>query len=313
MIKKSQLALFSRILILKFATVILWYVNINSKFMKKSLIKRFCFYTPVLFLYLTIFSCSSTKKIKYFQDIPDSGVMKTIAKAEYSAPTIQVDDIITILVQTIDPVATQMINSGNLTIGTSSSASMGVSVPGLASLASATSQSGATGYLVDKDGFVYIPVLGKIKALGLTTFELRAAVYNEAVKYYKDPTVIVRYANFKVTVAGEVLRPGQYIMPNEKVNIIDALAMAGDLTVFGKRENVLLLRENLDGTKSPYRINLKKSNILSSPNYFLRQNDIIYVEPRKAKSDATDAAQQKYITIAGALLSIILVLAYRVK
>ena len=110
-----------------------------------------------------------------------------------------------------------------------------------------------------------------------------------------------------------MLKPGVYVMPNEKVSILDAIATAGDLTIFGKRENVLLLRENPDGTKTPYRVNLKKSNIMSEPYYYLHQNDIIYVEPRKAKSDATDAAQQKYITIAGALLSIILVLAYRVK
>jgi polysaccharide export outer membrane protein len=87
--------------------------------------------------------------------------------------------------------------------------------------------------------------------------------------------------------------------------------MAGDLTIFGKRENVLLVRENSDGTKSAYRINLKKSDVMSSPVYYLRQNDFVYVEPRKAKSDATDAAQQKYIAIATAILSIIILFGYK--
>jgi len=284
--------------------------------MRKNYLLNACSILFILFISLNIFSCSSTKKIKYFQDIPDSGQLKNIPPAAYVAPKVQVDDILSITVQTVDPLASQMINAGNIPISgssslisatTASASTSGMSIPSL----------GATqpiaGYLVDKEGYVDVPVLGKIQVVGHTTSELRGIIHDIAAKYYNNPTVIVRYANFKINIMGEVLKPGVYVMPNEKVSVLDALAMAGDLTVFGKRENVLLIRENEDGSQTPYRINLKKSDIMSAPYYYLRQNDVIYVEPRKAKSDATDAAQTKYVTIAGALLSIILVLAYRSK
>jgi polysaccharide export outer membrane protein len=258
----------------------------------------------ILFVSTGFLSCNSSQKIKYFQDIADSGQLKTIAKVENTPLIIRNDDILTVLVETIDPQNTMIINSGNLPVQTNGSSLSAVSL--------ATTPI-STGYLVDKDGSITVPILGKMKVAGYNTSEATEVIKTEALKYYKDPTVIVRFANFKINVTGEVLKPGVYVLPNERVSILDALALAGDLTIFGKRENVLLIRENIDGTKTPYRINLKKSDIMSAPYFYLKQNDVIYVEPRKAKSDATDAAQQKYITIAGALLSIILVLAYRVK
>jgi len=287
--------------------------------MMRSLNKEYLFSTVIICLTLIITSCSSSKKVKYFQDIPDSGQLKTIPAAVYIEPRIQVDDILSVVILLTDPSASQMINSGNVAIASSTSAgagSAGANGMGSSALAAAASSGisqmqSPSGYLVNRDGNIEVPVLGKIHAVGHTTSELKDTIQAIAEKYYNDPTVIVRYANFKINITGEVLKPGVYIMPNEKVSILDALAMAGDLTIFGKRENVLLIRENPDGTKTPYRINLKKSDIMSAPYYYMRQNDVIYVEPRKAKSDATDAAQAKYVTIAGALLSIILVLAYR--
>src|ERR1700761_9097725 len=270
--------------------------------MRISIIKRLCFFLSVLYLSLIFVSCGSTKKIKYFQDIPDSGQLKQITKAEYSSPKIKVDDIITVIVQTIDPQTSGIITLGNVPLSSSgASATGGSSLPSIG----AALQQSTPGYLVDKDGFIELLILGKIKVSGLTTSEATEAIRKTALLYYKNPTVIVRYGNFRISVTGEVARPGVYVMPNEKVSILDAIATAGDLTIFGKRENVLLIRENEDGSKTPYRVNLKKSDILSSPYYYLKQNDIIYVEPRKAKSDATDASQQKYITLACAVLSII--------
>ncbi len=184
----------------------------------------------------------------------------------------------------------------------------------LASLSGASQQQAPeSGYLVDKQGLIEIPIIGKLEAAGHTTDELKEAVEKIAVKYYKDPTVTVHFANFKVNVTGEVLKPGQYVMPEEKETIMDAIAMAGDLTIFGKRENVLLIRQNVDGTRTAYRVNLKKSDALNSPVYFLRQNDFIYVEPRKAKSDANDAAQVRYYGIAAAVASILIIIATRAK
>ncbi|WP_223817993.1 polysaccharide biosynthesis/export family protein [Mucilaginibacter rubeus] len=224
-------------------------------------------------------------------------------KSEYIEPTIKVDDILNIFIQTIDPQATISINAANVPLSTSGS----VSTPALNTVT-------PTGYLVNKEGFIELPVLGKLNVLGYTTSQLRDSITKiAAAKYFKDPTVIVRFANFRVNVTGEVLKPGQYVMPNEKVSIIDALAMAGDLTIYGKRENVLLIRENADGTKTPYRVNLTRSDIMSAPYYYLKQNDVIYVEPRKAKSDANDASQARYVTIAASLLSILIILATRLK
>jgi len=274
--------------------------------MKKYLFNFIRLFIPLL-LSLSIFSCSSTKKTKYFQDIPDSGRLKNIPTAEYIEPKIQVDDILTVYVQIVDPQATAIINSGNLggnNLQTASAAPTLVPVPVL---------STPIGYLVDGDGNINIPTIGKVKVAGLSTKEASKVIFTAADQFYKNASVTVRFANFKVDIAGEVLKPGNYIMPNEKVTILDALTMAGDLTVFGKRDNVLLIRENADGTKTPYRINLKKTDFMTSPYYYLRQNDYIYVEPDKGKAAATDAAQTRTYTIIGSVLTVFIVLLTRIK
>ena len=274
--------------------------------MRKSYIRKLFLIAQILFLSITFFSCTSTKNIKYFKDIPDSGQLKTIATVQYNEPPIQIDDIITILVETVDPSATSMINLANVPVSNSATV-VGGGIAGLAS------QGSSAGYLVDKDGNIDVPVLGKIKASGYTTTQLRDNIHAIALKYYNDPTVIVRYANFKVNITGEVLRPGQYVTPNEKISILDAIAMAGDLTIYGKRDNVLLIRENEDGTKTPYRVNLNKSNIMSSPYYYLRQNDLIYVQPSNGKAQANDLGAVKWASITSAVLSLLIVIATRIK
>jgi polysaccharide export outer membrane protein len=280
--------------------------------MNKSFIWRFCLLAPVLLFLLAINSCSSTKRVQYFQDIPDSGKIKTIPAAIYNVPKIQEDDILSVLIQTVDPLATQSINSGNTSVsGSSSSSGIGSGALGQlasAGVSSAISQSQlqpTSGYLVDKSGNINIPILGKVHAVGYTTSQLKDTIFKLASKYYNDPNVIVRFANFKVSVTGEVARPGVYIMPNEKVSFMDAITMAGDLTIYGKRDNLLLIRENTDGTKSLYRVDLRKSAILASPYYYLRQNDIIYVQPSSSKAASTDAAQARNYTIIGSILSLI--------
>ena len=276
----------------------------------------------ILCLSLIIISCNTTKKIKYFQDIPDSGQNKTLPKTAYSPLIIHPGDILNINIQTDDPMSAMgIINSANEIPGGTSSAGAGASgasgasgaLAALAAGGAGQSQQPVSGMLVDSLGNVKMPILGTIAAAGNTTFQLSDKIYNQAIKYFKHPIVTVRFVNFKVDITGEVLKPGQYIMPDEKESIMDAIAMAGDLTIFGKRENVLLIRQNDDGTKTAYRLNLKKSEVLSSNEYYLRQNDIIYVEPRKAKSDATDASQLKFYSIGAAILSILVIYATRAK
>ena len=259
---------------------------------------------PIL-LSLIIVSCASRKGIKYFKDIPDSGAVKTLSEADFVVPKIQQSDILTIIIQTVDPSATQAINADNIpTAATGLSAS---------SSQSGTVQAPVAGYLVNKSGDVELPVIGKVHVEGLTTDEARELIRTQAEKLLITPTVIVRYANFTVTVTGEVTKPSVYVIPNEKVTVLDALAMAGDLTIYGKRDNVLLLRENLDGTRTAYRINLNKSNVLNQPYYYLHQNDYIYVEPNEAKAASTDVAQAKFYSIVGTVLALLIIIASRIK
>ncbi len=263
-----------------------------------------------IFVSCSFFSCDTTKRIKYFQNIPDSGKLSQIPKAEYVEPRIQEDDILTVIIQTVDPQSVAFINSGNASGGSSNPSSPLAA----AALPSATQgPSAQLGYLVDVDGNITLPVIGKVKVSGLSLEEAKKAIFTIADQYYKDASVIVSFANFRVNIAGEVSRPGTYIMPNQKVTVLDALSLAGDLTIFGKRDNVLLIRQNSDGTKTPYRFNLTKTEFMTSPGYYLKQNDYIYVEPLKSKAAATDAAQGRNFALIGAGLSVLIILLTRIK
>ena len=270
--------------------------------MRKFYLVKLLLIFQLCFLLLVTFSCSSIKNIKYFQDIPDSGKLKNIPVAAYIEPKIQVDDILTIIVSTVDPTATLGINLGN--IAASSSAS---------SASSAISQPVINGYLVNKSGEVELPIVGNVKVIGLTTIEATQLIKTQASKFYNNPSVIVRYANFKITVTGEVTHPSIYVMPNEKVTILDALAIAGDLTIYGKRNNILLLRDNADGEKNVYRIDLTQSDLISQPYYYLRQNDYIYVEPTKGKAAANDVAQTRDIAILSSIITVVVIIISRIN
>lgn len=247
-----------------------------------------------LFGVLVFSSCVVTEKSVYFNDISDTSKVTSVALAEFKEPVIQADDILSITVQTIDPANTASVNQMSVmpAIGASSASSVG-------------SQT-VSGFLVDKTGMVTMPMLGEILVGGLTTFEARRLIYERASKYFKEPNVQVRFANFKVTVIGEVAKPATYTVPNEKVSLIDALGLAGDLTIYGKRENVLLVREN-NGKKEFVRFNLNSSDIFKSPYFYLTQNDVIYVEPGKGKVAANNAARTQTIAIIGSLLSVLIV------
>lgn len=255
---------------------------------------------------IMISSCSSIKNYKYFEDLPDTGKFVKIGNDNYKEPIIQNDDILYIAIQTIDPTAAGSINSLNsLSLNNNNSLLSSASITG--------NQSSSYGYLVDKNGIVKIPILGEVKVGGLTTSQARAVIDSRAKQYYKDPSVIVRFANFKITVLGEVQRPGTYTVPNEKVTILDALGYAGDLTIYGIRTNVLLLRRQTDNSVIAVRLNLNNSSILKSPYYYLQQNDEIYVEPSHTKITGSDAAQVRNISIISGALSVLTVLLTRIK
>jgi len=248
-------------------------------------------------LSISLFSCSSSRNLQYFRDIPDSGKRQHIATALFTPPVIQPDDILNINVLTTDLTATQSINAGNQPI----------QITGAAIQPGSYDQI-TTGYLVDKDGNVQMPVIGQVKLAGLTTVEARELLTRKATVFFKDPTVIVRNKNFKITVLGEVNKPATYIIPNEQVTILDALALAGDLTVYGKRENVLLLRKQDNGESTSVRINLNQSSLLKSPYFYLRQNDVLYVEPSRQKVAAANVTSTRNFTIITSLLTLVIVL-----
>jgi polysaccharide export outer membrane protein len=260
-------------------------------------------WTSVIFL---LSSCASTKSVTYFQDVPDTLRQKMVDLYAYYTPGIQPDDILQVSIQTLDPSATALLSQQSVpnlsTIGSNTSGIGNISV----------GQTSVSGYLVDKEGYVVLPLIGKISAKGKTTDQIRDEIRTKAAEYYKDPVVTVRFANFKVTVLGEVTRPSTYVMPNEKVTLLDAIGIAGDLTIYGRRENVLLIRDN-NGKKEFARFDLSNSKIFASPYFYLRQGDVIYVEPTKAKVASTDMAQVRRLSVMATALSLLVIIATRVK
>ena len=232
---------------------------------------KFLKITLLFFAATVMFSCSS-KKIAYFSNI-DSAALT----AQVPEPIIKVGDVLSIIVSgEIAEVVAQF----NLPFAvTSNYGESGI-----------TSNQRLQPYIVEKDGTVNIPVLGKVAISGLSRQQATEAIQTKLLAYVNKPIVTIQYLNFKVSILGEVARPGTYPITDEKVTLPQALGLAGDLTIYGKRDNILLIREKAGGEKEFVRINLTKADILSSDYYYLKQNDIIYVEPNKTRLLTSSAA-----------------------
>ncbi|GAA4319451.1 polysaccharide biosynthesis/export family protein [Compostibacter hankyongensis] len=246
---------------------------------------------------LELLSCSSTQKVTYFHNLRDSIHVVELQEAPFKEPVIGPDDILVINVNTVDPDATAVINSGNLPNPANGQ-----------STSNSITQQLISGYLVNREGFVELPVLGKVRLSGLTTDQAREVVRHKAEEFFKNPSVTIRFANFRVTVLGEVNRPSSYIIPNERVSVFDAIGYAGDLTLYGKRKNVLLLRKEKNGKTEAVRLNLSNSSLISSPYYYLKQNDILYVQPTRSKVANTDVAWVRNISLLTSIASVLIVL-----
>lgn len=213
-----------------------------------------------------LFSCAS-KKIPYFKGVTEQdSLMGTSTLYEARIVT---GDMLTIIVSGMEP---QAVAPFNLSIITYTS-------PGTRQISTTPTFQP---YLVDINGEISFPVIGKLKVAGLKKSEAVDLITSKLSSYLKYPIVTIQFLNYKVTVLGEVNRPGSYTINNERVSILEALGLAGDMTVYGKRENVLLIRE-ADGKKQFVRLDLNSLNPLSSPYYYLQQNDVIYVEPNATK------------------------------
>lgn len=232
---------------------------------------------PLPFVLIFIASCGNMKKATYFYDTSDSTYLNS--NVQNLEPVLQENDLLSISVSSVNPEAAEIFNVSNI-VATQSSTVSGV-----------TAQ--ASGYLVDQDGFIRFPILGKIKAAGKTKKALREEITKalDSQKLLIDPIVDVRYLNFKVSVLGEVKDPSVLTIPNEKISLLEALGLAGDITIFGNKENVALIREE-NGVKKLRRLDLTSSEIFSSPYYYLKSNDIVYVEPRKSKVAESSVVKQ---------------------
>jgi polysaccharide biosynthesis/export protein len=251
-------------------------------------------------------SCNSTKRIAYFQDIPDSIAKdgKLIKSSAFADPVIQPNDILQVSILTLDPG-----NDNTNTLGNANASTY--SVQPSSSNSTAVAQ-GVPGFLVDKNGYIELPIVGRVKVAGLTTAVARDTIYNRVEEFNQTPVVNVRFANFNITVLGEVNRPAIYTVPNEKVSILDAIGMAGDLTIYGKRNNILLIRDSV-GHKQFVRFDLNKSESFTSRYFYMRQGDVLYVEPNKAKINAMDATRTRNFAIAASALSVLIILLSRIN
>ncbi|MEP7318535.1 MAG: polysaccharide biosynthesis/export family protein [Panacibacter sp.] len=247
-------------------------------------------------------SCYSQKNITYFQDLTDtSKIYSQVIKESYEAH-IQPDDVIEIIVNSINPQATAIFNLGNNTPVTAGSATSTNAL-----VTTDVRSTALSGFLVNKDGIIDYPVLGKLVVKGLSISQLKDTLARRLDTFLKNPIVNARLLNYKITVLGEVARPASYILQSERVSVIDAIGMAGDLTIYGKRENVLLVREE-GGRRNFVRLNLNSSTIFESPYYYLKQNDVVYVEPNDAKVAGSDPRTTRNITIALSVATLVVLI-----
>jgi polysaccharide export outer membrane protein len=217
-------------------------------------------------LALLFFSCASRKDVVYYQNI-DSLANEKSNSYEIK---LQPDDLLTIIVSAEDQEIAMPFNLKSLSVQN----------PGR--LDAAVGQQTMQLYLVDASGFIEFPVLGKLKLGGLSRSEVLKMLQQKIGVYIKDPIINLRIMNFKVSLQGEVNAPGTYSVDSERITLIEALSKAKDLTIYGKRNNILIIRE-IDGVKSYNRVDITNADFINSPFYYLAQNDVVYVEPNKTK------------------------------
>ena len=217
--------------------------------------------TKLLFFFFIFSSCASKKDLYYFQDIDDIKIQNS-----YKYLDIQPGDILDIQIKALNPESVLIFQRQD--------ALMRQNIQ--------FQNRAIDGYLVGDNNSINLPLIGSISTEGLNTSSLSEQIVNKLTPYIKDPSVNVRILNFRVSILGEVTRPGTYIFLEERLSIPQAIGQAGDLTINGDRNNVLLVRD-LDGNKSSQFIDLTKSDFINSSNYYLKQNDVLYIRPNNAK------------------------------
>ncbi|MDD2474975.1 MAG: polysaccharide biosynthesis/export family protein [Dysgonamonadaceae bacterium] len=239
-----------------------------------------------------LISCGSSKNVAYLQDDNDS----LFNEAYISQTQVMYDahimpkDLLTITVTATEPEAVRPFN---------------LVTPSYTSSIATYGQPQLQTYLVDNGGYVNFPVIGQISLGGLTKNQAEEKIKGLLRDYIKDvPIVTVQFVNYKISVVGEVARPNTFTIVNEKVNIFEALAMAGDMTIWGRRDNVKIIREDAVGNKRIIKINLNDKNVIFSDDFYLQQNDVVYVEPNKVKAQNSEIGQATSLWISGASILI---------
>ncbi len=241
---------------------------------------------------LLLGSCGGSKDVVYFQNVDNISLEQSTGLYEAK---IMPKDQLSITVVTTDPAAAAPFN---LTVGNS-----------VGTKGQLAQGSNLQNYLVDNNGDIEFPIIGKVHVGGLNKNECQDLIKSKISGYLaasENPIVTVRMASYQVTVLGEVNKPTVIPVTSEKMSIVEALAQAGDLSIYGRRDNVMLLRENPDGRKEAHRIDLRDANLINSPYYYLQQNDVIYVEPNKAKAanSKTSASTTIWLSVISSVLSL---------
>ena len=234
----------------------------------------------ILGLLFVATSCVSRQELVYFQD-----EVLTDAQANFNKGfTIKFkpDDLLTIDVSSLDPEAARPFNLPAVSYNNS--------------VIDAQGRLKMQTYLVDLNGNIEFPVLGTVKIGGLSRSEANAMLKEMLSEYIKNPIVNIRLANFTITVLGEVNRPGTFLIQDERISLSEAIGLAGDMTIYGRRDNVFLIRE-IDGEKRYAKLDLTSVNVVNSPNYYLTQNDVIYVEPNNARMRQSNFTQNNSLIV----------------
>lgn len=235
-------------------------------------------------------SCISSKELVLYQK--EVTGKDTIAISPRYTPTIKPGDVLSVQVSSLSPEATAFFNPyAAITAMSGTAASQSGQVSPL---------SYTPGYLVNEEGQIELPLIGNQTVKGLTNAQAAAQIKQKLLDYLKEPTVNVRNLNFQISVSGEVARPSLFTIPNEQITLPAALGLAGDITIYGRRDNVMVIREE-NGQRTFNRINLTKRDVFTSPYYYLRPNDIVYVEPGKARIANADRTYQVLPIVLSAL------------
>lgn len=234
----------------------------------------------ILFSIILSTSCVDTQKLRYFSNLSDSQTVK-LPIIQRSQAIIMPDDILDIKISGANEATAALFNTYS-------------TIPA-ASVTNTNNSGNLSGYIVDINGEIEFPVIGKVKAAGQTKDEFKEMLKEKVSKYLKDPLISVKFSNFRYTVLGEVKVPGTYVVPNERVTILEALGSAGDMTSYSKRSGVRIIRDS-SGKREIGIVDFGDKSLFTSKYYYLQRNDVIYIEPEKYKTRFEDISRISSIT-----------------